>query len=183
MYPTKYEYCRSIFYKKASSSNIPAVFVSWRVGPKVYTSSEKDTQGVLLTFYTFWLPLATWIQRNYTPLPTQSWGNYFQSVSPLQHPIIEAIKWKHFPRYCLFVRGIHRCQKGQRRGALIFSLICTWRNGWASNQNAGDLRRHGAHYDATIMGLDCLCGYRASRECWIRHLIINCWCHWITYKK
>ena len=39
------------------------------------------------------------------------------------------IKWKHFPRYWPFVRGIHRSQvnsphKGQWRGALMFSLIC-----------------------------------------------------------
>ena len=39
------------------------------------------------------------------------------------------IKWKHFPRYWPFVRGIHRSRvnsphKGQWRGALMFSLIC-----------------------------------------------------------
>ena len=37
----------------------------------------------------------------------------------------DVIKWKHFPRYWPFVRGIHRWpvdspHKGQRRGALIF---------------------------------------------------------------
>ena len=40
----------------------------------------------------------------------------------------DVIKWKHFPRYWPFVRGIHRSpvnspHKGQWRGALIFSLI------------------------------------------------------------
>ena len=39
------------------------------------------------------------------------------------------IKWKHFPRYWPFVRGIHRSpvnspHKGQWRGALMFTLIC-----------------------------------------------------------
>ena len=43
----------------------------------------------------------------------------------------DVIKWKHFPRYWLFVRGIHRSpvnspHKGQWRGALMFSLICAW---------------------------------------------------------
>ena len=38
-------------------------------------------------------------------------------------------KWKHFPRYGPFVRGIQRSSvysphKGQQRGALMFSLIC-----------------------------------------------------------
>ena len=42
-------------------------------------------------------------------------------------------------------------RKDQWRGALIFSLICAWRNGWANNRGAGDLRRHRAHYEVTVM--------------------------------
>ena len=41
--------------------------------------------------------------------------------------------------------------KGQWRGALMYSLICVWINGWVNNREAGDLRRHRAHYDVTIM--------------------------------
>ena len=37
------------------------------------------------------------------------------------------------------------------RGALIFSLICAWINGWVNNGEAGDLRCHRAHYDVTVM--------------------------------
>ena len=33
----------------------------------------------------------------------------------------------------------------------MFSLICTWTNDWARNRDAGDLRRHPAHYDVTVM--------------------------------
>ena len=67
------------------------------------------------------------------------------------------IKWKHFPRYWPFVRGIHRSalnspHKGQWRGALMFSLIWVWINGWVNNNEAGELRRHRAHYDVTVMG-------------------------------
>ena len=29
--------------------------------------------------------------------------------------------------------------------------ICTWTNGWANNRDASDLRRHGTHYDITVM--------------------------------
>ena len=65
------------------------------------------------------------------------------------------IKWKHFPRYWPFVRGIHWSlvnspHKGQLRGALMFSLICAWINGWVNNRDAGDLRRHRAHYDVIV---------------------------------
>ena len=68
----------------------------------------------------------------------------------------DVIKWKHFLRYWPFVRGIHRLpvnspHKGQWRGALMFSLICAWTNGWAKHR---DLRCHRAHYDVTVM----LCG-------------------------
>ena len=41
--------------------------------------------------------------------------------------------------------------KGQWRGALMFSLICVGTNGWVNNRDAGDLRRHCAHYDVTVM--------------------------------
>ena len=68
----------------------------------------------------------------------------------------DVIKWKHFPRYWPFVRGIHRSpvnspHKGQWPGALMFSLICTRINGWINNGEAGDLRRHRVHYDVTVM--------------------------------
>ena len=63
-----------------------------------------------------------------------------------------------FPRYWPFVRGIHRSpvnspHKGQWRVALMFSLICSWTNGWVKNRDAGDLRRHRAHYDVTVMAI------------------------------
>ena len=41
--------------------------------------------------------------------------------------------------------------KGQRHRALMISLICAWTNGSVNNRDAGDLRRHGAHYDVTVM--------------------------------
>ena len=37
------------------------------------------------------------------------------------------------------------------RGALMFSLICAWTNGLANNRDGGDLRRHRAHYDITVI--------------------------------
>ena len=40
---------------------------------------------------------------------------------------------------------------GQWRGTLMFSLTCAWINGWVNNHEAGDLRRHRAHYDVIVM--------------------------------
>ena len=70
----------------------------------------------------------------------------------------DVIKWKRFPCRWLFVRGIHRSpvnspHKGQWRGALMFSLICIWINGWINNREAGDLRRYRARYDVIVMAL------------------------------
>ena len=68
----------------------------------------------------------------------------------------DVIKWKHFPRYWPFVRGIHRSpvnspHKGQWRGALMFSFICARINSRVNNGEAGDLRRHRAHCDVIGM--------------------------------
>ena len=68
----------------------------------------------------------------------------------------DVIKWKHFPRYWPFVRGIH-CSpvnsphKGQWHGASMFLLICAWNKRLNNNLEAGDLRRHRGHYVVTVM--------------------------------
>ena len=41
--------------------------------------------------------------------------------------------------------------KGQWSGALMFSLISAWINSWVNNREAGDFRRHRAHYDVIVM--------------------------------
>ena len=68
----------------------------------------------------------------------------------------DVIKWKQFPRYWPFMRGIHWSpvnspHKSQWSGAWKFSLICSWMNGWVNNRKAGDLKRHRTHYDVTVI--------------------------------
>ena len=80
----------------------------------------------------------------------------------------DVIKWKHFPRNWTFVRGIHRSpvnspHKGQWSGALMFSLICVWINGWVNNREAGVFWRHRAHYDVTLMGITDVLATQRSR--------------------
>ena len=67
--------------------------------------------------------------------------------------------WRHQMETCsallVFVRGIHRSpvnspHKGQWREALVFSLICAWRNIWVNSRDAGELRRYRVH-DVTVM--------------------------------
>ena len=66
----------------------------------------------------------------------------------------DVIKWRHFPRYWPFVRGIHRSpvnspHKGQWHRALMFSLICVWNKrlnkqswGWWFETPSCSLWRH-----------------------------------------
>ena len=81
---------------------------------------------------------------------------YQHSIHPVFQFHDDVIKWKYFPRNWSFVWGIRRSpvnspHKGQWRGALMFSLICTWISGWVNNREAGDLRRNSVRYDVTVM--------------------------------
>ena len=51
----------------------------------------------------------------------------------------DVIKWKHFPRYwpCVRESSSHQWR--------------AWTNGWADNRDAGDLLRHRAHNDVTVI--------------------------------
>ena len=61
----------------------------------------------------------------------------------------DVIKWNHFPRYWLFVRGIYRSPVNFP--ALMFSLICARINGWVNNRKAGNLRCHHPQNDVIVM--------------------------------
>ena len=67
----------------------------------------------------------------------------------------DVIKRKLFPRNWPFVPGIHPSpvnspHKGQWHGALIL-WSAPWIHGCVNNREAGDLRRHRAHYDVIVM--------------------------------
>ena len=97
---------------------------------------------------------------NTHPSISNSWRVKQAIFAPAQDVLNhdDVIKWKHFLRYCPFVRGIQRSpvnypHKGRWRRALMFSLICVWINGWVNNREAGDLNRYHAHYDIIKMQL------------------------------
>ena len=76
---------------------------------------------------------------------TSSNGNIFRVTGPLCGEFTGPVNSPH---------------KGQWRGALMFSLICVWINGWVNNGEAGDLRRHRSHYDVNVMWIS----LRTSRQ-------------------
>ena len=51
----------------------------------------------------------------------------------------------------LWASPVDSPHKAQWRRALVFSWIWVWINGWVNSREAGDLRRHRAHYDDTAM--------------------------------
>ena len=85
-----------------------------------------DTHDLVGQLYAVW-PGETYTQSQ-VYMMTSSNGNIFRS--PVNSP-----------------------HKDQWRGALMFSLICAWTNGWVSNRDTGDLTRHRAHYDVIVMNL------------------------------
>ena len=95
----------------------------------------------------------SWFFKTYSDIvirPTDSCTSYHWDTHD------DFIKWKHFPCDWPFVRGFHRSpvislHTGQWRAALMFSLIGAWINGWVNNREAGDLGRHRAHHDVTVM--------------------------------
>ena len=84
-----------------------------------------------------------------------------QSISIYFHD--DVIIWKQFPRSPALCEGnppvnTGSPHKGQWRRALKFPLICACSNGWANNRHAGDLRRHHARYNVTVMQCYITCG-------------------------
>ena len=89
------------------------------------------------------------------------YAHTYGDTKPLAGKHDDVIKWKHFPRYWPFARGIQRSpvnspHKGQWRRPLMFSLICVWLDGWVNNREVGDLRCYRDHYDVIVM------------ECWLQ---------------
>ena len=75
--------------------------------------------------------ICSWYSFLYCTMTSSNGKKYFRVTGPLS--------------------PLNSPHKGQWRGALMFSLICAWINGWVNNREAGDLRRHGAHYDVIVM--------------------------------
>ena len=104
-------------------------------------------------------------QYDQNAIPSQIMPYYSYPASLMNQNEIpihdDVIKWKHFPHYWPFAREIHWStvnspHKGQYCGALIFSLLCPWINGWINNCEAGDLRCHRSHYDVIVMWVNML---------------------------
>ena len=144
---------------KSTSFNVWVRYFVWNFNGTLWNS----TQDIVAIHWKIWFFLynieilrALRFKNSYAffKRPPDPFSTIAKGVIMICHDNV--IKWKHFPRYWPFVRGIHRSpvnspHKGQWRGALIFPLICAWINGWVNNRKAGDLRRHHTQYDVIVM--------------------------------
>ena len=94
-----------------------------------------------------WIVVVRW--RPIVPMTSRSTQQHYANHD-------DVIKWKHFPRYWPFLRGIHRSpvnspHKTLWLGAFMFSLIWALINGWVNNREPRDWRRHCAYYDVSVM--------------------------------
>ena len=102
-------------------------------------------------------------------MTTSSNGNIFRVTGPLCG---EFTGHRWIPR-----------TKGQLRGALMFSLIYTWTNGWVNNRDAGNLKLHRAHYDVTVMvfyEIYCTCHFSFGENTLPRFTQELTQCHWLV---
>ena len=93
-----------------------------------HSASRFKAIVLLNTYSKRWIPLPE-------PMMTSSNGNIFRL----------------FGHLCGEFTGHRWIPRTKERGALMFSLICSWINGWVNNREAGDLRRHRAHYVVIVM--------------------------------
>ena len=108
------------------ASNAKNVFIWWRHHDLTYF---RDIKIVPVD------KIAIGIQQSlfFFFMMTSSNGNIFRVTGPLARS------------------PVNSPHKGQWRGALTFSLICAWINGWVNNREDSDSRRHSIHYDVTVM--------------------------------
>ena len=95
-----------------------------------------------------------------TVIHNRSLNDVLESAAKKNSVLYLASWWRHqmdtFSALLALCAGkspasVNFSHKGQWCGALMFSLTCAWISGWVNNRKAGDLRRHRAHYDVTVM--------------------------------
>ena len=106
------------------------------------------------------IPLNNWFVLSTLCTMTSSNGNIFRVTGPLCGRIDRS--------------PVNSPHKGQWRGALMFSLIYAWMNGWVNNGEAGHLRRHHAHYDVAVMM------WRCAKPTWWLLVADNQLFSWLT---
>ena len=112
------------------------------------TTSEWST-SLLPANVSLILEILWYIMVHHYHIKPSAYGISYGAMTWWRHQMKHFRVTSHFAGNSLF--PVNSPHKGQWRGALVFSLICTWINGWVNNREAGDLRRHRGHYDVNEM--------------------------------
>ena len=112
----------------------------------VYHGSEKCECITFCTYFFFFF--LTEIISNFScnvtgmiQIECQGWNEHFFTS--------DVVKWKHFPHYCPFVRGIHGPLVNLRKGPVLWIFYILWTSCCTNSRMASDLR----HYDAYVTSL------------------------------
>ena len=108
-----------------------------------YRNSCNSTSRVLFIYNSLWYTWYTWWYTCLICIYISTWWRHQMEI----FSVLLALCAGNSP---VPVNSPH---KGQWHGALMFSLICVWINGWVNNRKAGDLRCHRGHYDVKVMKL------------------------------
>ena len=136
--------------------------------------SSKMWRGHLISYTNHDADLLLWMHnpRIYNPTKNHlgSAVKHLHGYCNITHGGMTLFIWWHHQMETLsaLLTLVNFPHKGQRRGALVFSLICAWINGWVNNDKANDLRRHRAHYNVIVI----------TRHCCSASILINfhSWC-------
>ena len=151
-------------YCSAFLANFPVCLFRhrWVLDPAWYL--QKRTMSQLSRKFYLYLPsgLCRGWGRSY--MFRWVWSQFCQMIyRPWWHHQMET--FSALLAICAGNSPVNSPYKGQWRGALMFSLICAWKNGWVNNGEAGDLSRHRTRYDVTVMIIEYL---------WRKMLVITC---------
>ena len=114
--------------------------------PIVYNTPRNESVCWIYWFHATCLSVGSYLVQTTTGIP-----RYF--VCDVLLPELISSGWKISIAKIAEIFNIFSVDfphKDYWRGALMFSLIYAWKNGWTDNRDAGDLRRHHVHYDVTV---------------------------------
>ena len=159
----------------------------WSASPISFTVTAAvlgqwhDCPGTTIRFLSAKQPRNVWVNNHVNPVETHNTTTMKQSPAQSCSYLMGYTPWwRHqmetFSALLAICVGNSPVpgefpHKGQWRGALIFSLISVWMNGWVNNREAGDLRRYCAHYDVTVMST-CI---RSNLMSWGSYLNYHWW--------
>ena len=75
------------------------------------------------------------------PVNSPHKGPVTRKMFPFDYAIMDTKLWHEVGFEYAFIMRMISWHIGQWRGALMFSLIRPWQNGWLNNQDDGDLRQ------------------------------------------